>query len=263
MKVQDIAQLLDQLAPLDIAADFDNTGLLVGDQEALVEKILIAHDALPEVILEAKQLGCSLIVAFHPIIFQGLTHINPDNYVGKAVTLAIEHNIAIYSMHTALDQVIHGVNAPLGEALGLQERAVLAPTGIHPIHGSIGFGQIGTIPKALSEIDFLAFVKRQLGTPVLKHSELTHRTIRRVAVLGGSGASAIEVAINSGADALVTGDLKYHDYFKAEGKILLIDAGHYETEQFTKKLLVDFLKKKIPNFAIILSDTITNPIKYY
>jgi putative NIF3 family GTP cyclohydrolase 1 type 2 len=84
-----------------------------------------------------------------------------------------------------------------------------------------------------------------------------------VAVLGGSGASAIEAAINSGADALVTGDLKYHDYFKAEGKILLIDAGHYETEQFTKKLLVDFLKKKIPNFAIILSDTITNPIKYY
>ena len=263
MKVQDIAQLLDQLAPLEIAADFDNTGLLVGDPDASVEKILVAHDALPEVVLEAQRLGCSLIVAFHPIIFTGLTHINPNDYVGKAVTLAIAHKIAIYSMHTALDQVIHGVNAPLGEALGLTETEVLAPTGVHPIHGSIGFGQIGTLPQALSEIDFLALVKRQLGTPMVKHSDLTHRTIRRVAVLGGSGASGIHAAKAHGADALVTGDLKYHDYFKAEGKILLIDAGHYETEQFTKKLIVDFLKKKIPNFAIILSDTITNPIKYY
>ena len=155
MKVQDITQLLDQLAPLEIAADFDNTGLLVGDPDASVEKILVAHDALPEVVLEAQRLGCSLIVAFHPIIFTGLTHINPNDYVGKAVTLAIAHKIAIYSMHTALDQVIHGVNAPLGEALGLTETEVLAPTGVHPIQGSIGFGQIGTLPQALSEIDFL------------------------------------------------------------------------------------------------------------
>ena len=127
---------------------------------------------------------------------------------------------------------------------------------------NIGMGMIGNLDTPMQENNFISFVKKQMKSSSIKHSKKLGKKIQKVAVLGGSGSFGIENAINSGADAYVTSDLKYHDYFRAEDKLLLLDIGHYESEQFTKKLMFDFLTKKIPNFAIVLSKTNTNPIKY-
>ena len=126
-----------------------------------------------------------------------------------------------------------------------------------------GMGMIGELEIELSEAEFLNLLKETFGTPVIRHSKFTNKPIKKVAVLGGSGSSAIQHAQRAGADAFVTADLKYHDFFTAENNILLADVGHYESEQFTKNFLVSNLSKKITNFAVVLSTTITNPVKYF
>ena len=126
----------------------------------------------------------------------------------------------------------------------------------------IGMGMIGDLKLPMPDTEFLKFVKNKMKSAVIKHSKLLNKKIRKVAVLGGSGSFAISKAKSAGADAFITADLKYHDFFNAEDEILLMDIGHYESEQYTKNLLVSFLKKKIPNFAILLSKINTNPVKY-
>ncbi|OAB76175.1 Nif3-like dinuclear metal center hexameric protein [Cochleicola gelatinilyticus] len=126
----------------------------------------------------------------------------------------------------------------------------------------IGMGMVGSFETAKSETAFLKFLKDSMQTDCVRHSHTTGKLITKVAVLGGSGSFAIDAAKAAGADAFVTADLKYHDFFKAESSILLADIGHYESEQFTKDLLHDALTKKITNFAVVLSQTNTNPISY-
>ena len=130
------------------------------------------------------------------------------------------------------------------------------------IHQNIGMGMIGELPTAMEEKDFLLFLKHTMNTKCVRYSALIHNKIKKVAVLGGSGSFAISNAIRAGADAYVSADFKYHEFFKAENSILLADIGHYESEQFTKNLLVDYLTKKFTNFAVILSEKSTNPIYY-
>ena len=125
-----------------------------------------------------------------------------------------------------------------------------------------GMGSLGELQNEMDEEDFINWVQKKLNVDMIRHSIKIGKKIKKVAVLGGSGSFAISIAIEASADALITADLKYHDFFQAENKILLIDAGHYETEQFTKKLIYDNLIKKLPNFAIALSESITNPVNY-
>ncbi len=124
-------------------------------------------------------------------------------------------------------------------------------------------GMIGELETPMEEQVFLAFLKKKMKTPVVRHSKLLGKPIKKVAVLGGSGAFAIKNAKARGADIYITADLKYHQFYEAEDKLILADIGHFETEQFTKQLLVDFLKEKIPNFAVNLSESITNPVNYF
>ena len=130
------------------------------------------------------------------------------------------------------------------------------------IHQNIGMGMIGDLPTEMEENEFLLFLKKKMKTACIRHSNLINKKIKKVAVLGGSGSFAISDAIKAGADAYVSADFKYHEFFKAENKIILADIGHYESEQFTKNLLVDYLTKKFSNFAIVLSEESTNPIYY-
>ncbi|MBT7135773.1 MAG: Nif3-like dinuclear metal center hexameric protein [Polaribacter sp.] len=130
------------------------------------------------------------------------------------------------------------------------------------VHQNIGMGMIGDLPKEMEENEFLLFLKERMKTACIRHSNLINKKIKKVAVLGGSGSFAISDAIKAGADAYVSADFKYHEFFKAENKIILADIGHYESEQFTKNLLVDYLTKKFSNFAIVLSEESTNPIYY-
>ena len=363
MKVNEVIEILEELAPLPYAEDFDNTGLLVGDPTSKVTGILVTLDTLENVVDEAIEKNCNLIVSFHPIIFSGLKKLTGKTYVERVVQKAIKNDISIYSNHTALDNSWKGVNAMICEKLDLQNRAVLIPqektikklitfvpikdakkvrnalflsgagnignyencsfniTGSGSFKGNedskpvigkkgeihfeeevqigvtfakhlqshilkalfkthpyeevayeistlenqnqhLGMGMIGEFQQAKSEREFLKFLKNTMGTACVRHSPLLQKQIKKVAVLGGSGSFAIEAAKQAGADAFVSADFKYHDFFRAGDKILLADIGHYESEQFTKELLHAFLKKKIINFAVLLSEINTNPISY-
>ncbi|TMM29039.1 Nif3-like dinuclear metal center hexameric protein [Polaribacter aestuariivivens] len=363
MKIKEVTNYLEKLAPLQYAEDFDNVGLLVGSYDSEISGVLVTLDTLEETVDEAIEKNCNLIVSFHPIIFGGLKKLNGNNYVEHVVLKAIKNDIAIYATHTALDNSNYGVSAKMCEVLGLTNNKILIPKkGIikklttyvptenaitlrealfkvgagnignydncsfniegngtyrgnensnpvigekgvlhteketqisiifesknentilkalhenHPyeevayeivetenIHQNIGMGMIGELPTEMEEKDFLLFLKQTMKTDCVRHSNFIDKKIKKVAVLGGSGSFAISNAKKAGADAYVSADFKYHEFFKAENSILLADIGHYESEQFTKNLLVDYLTKKFTNFAIILSEKSTNPIYY-
>jgi dinuclear metal center YbgI/SA1388 family protein len=364
MKVQQLMDILGEWAPLSHAEEFDNTGLLVGSPEADITGILITLDCTEAVIDEAIVQGANTIISFHPIIFKGITHLTGKNYVERVVMKAIRADIAIYSMHTALDNAPHGVSARMATALGLVRQKILIPkdkqllklvtyvpensleqvrqalfragagevgqyrecsfevegTGgfrplpgsqpaqgevgqrytdkeiqlnavldrskehhvvralktshpyeevayeVHPLQNSrpdLGLGIRGELQEPLSEETLMHKLKEVFGTPGIRHSALLGKPVSQVAVLGGSGAFAIPAAIGSGSQVLVTADLKYHQFFQAEGKILLIDIGHYESEQYTKNLIQEYLEEKIHNFAVTLSKVRTNPVFYF
>src|SRR5690606_15409521 len=136
-------------------------------------------------------------------------------------------------------------------------------TTLNNAHQNQGMGMTGQLKEALKEEDFLALIKKTFKTGCIRHSVLLGKPVKKIAVLGGSGSFAIENAKRSGVDFFITADLKYHDFYKAEGKLVLADIGHYESEQYTKDLIHSYLIKKISNFALILANTKTNPIKYY
>ena len=258
MTIKNVSDYLEEIAPLNQAEDFDNVGLLIGNENTEVKRVLVTLDTLEETVDEAIKKNCNLIVSFHPIIFSGLKKINGNSYVEKVVMKAIQNNIAIYATHTALDNSKIGVSAKMCEVLGLSNYSILLPKD----DGATGMGMIGNLPKPMQEEDFLKFTKKTFKTNGIRYSNKTGKLVRKVAVLGGSGSFAITDAIQKKADVYISADFKYHDFFKAEDKILLIDVGHYESEQFTKNLLVDYLTTKYTSFAIILSEKSTNPIYY-
>ncbi|CAL2092713.1 Nif3-like dinuclear metal center hexameric protein [Tenacibaculum sp. 190524A05c] len=363
MTIRDITNHIEEIAPLSYAEDFDNVGLLVGNYKTEVTGVLVTLDTLEEVVDEAIENNCNLIVSFHPIIFGGLKKLNGNNYVERAVLKAIKNDIAIYATHTALDNSNVGVSAKMCEVLQLQNTKTLIPkkgnikklttyvpfrdannlreklfeagagnignydncsfnvegkgsyrgnehsnptvgkkgelqyeeeTCItvtfeshlegkilgqlfqkHPYEEvayevitlnnkqqNVGMGMIGEFEEAIDENEFLKLVKSTFKTGCVRHSKLIGKSVKKVAVLGGAGSFAISNAIREKADAYISADFKYHEFYKAENRILLADVGHYESEQFTKNLLVDHLTKKFTNFAIRLSEKRTNPIYY-
>ncbi|MCG2611187.1 Nif3-like dinuclear metal center hexameric protein [Flavobacterium sp. SM15] len=364
MKIKEILSVLEEMAPLAYAEDFDNVGLLVGDTNTEATGVLVCHDALESVIDEAVSKNCNLVVCFHPILFSGLKKITGKNYVERTVIKAIKNDIAIYAVHTALDNHQQGVNKIFCDALGLINTKILVPKqnfiqklvtytipenveqvrnalfdagagkignyddcsfnskgigtymgdensnpeigerfefveaeeikievtfekhlqskilkalfsnhvyeevayeiyDLQNAHQNIGLGMIGELQVPISESDFLEMVKEKMETGGIRHSQFLNKTIKKVAVLGGSGSFAIKNAINAQADAFLTADLKYHQFYEAEDQLLLADIGHYESERFTKNYIVGYLTKKISNFAIILSEENTNPVKYF
>lgn len=364
MTISEVISKIETRIPLQQAEDFDNVGLLCGVATRNVSGILVCHDALENVVDEAIEKNCNLIVCFHPIIFSGLKSLTGKNYVERAVLKAIENKIAIYAIHTAWDNDFFGVNAGICNQLGLKEVKILQPKKnnlkqlnvfvpkdhseqlkealfsagagnigfydecsfttegngtFRPIEGSnpfsgqqnirenanenmisvifenykqnqilsamrsahpyeevayqiysldnenqhSGLGMYGEFEQEMDEKDFLKLVKEKFNLQIIKHSDFNHKKIKRVGVLGGSGASGIKSALSKGCDAYVTGDIKYHDYFLAESKMLICDIGHYESEQFVTQQLFDILSQKFSIFAISKSDEKTNPVNYF
>jgi dinuclear metal center YbgI/SA1388 family protein len=266
MTIKTITDFLEELAPLSQAEDFDNVGLLIGDFKTNVTGVLVTLDTLEVTIDEAIENNCNLIISFHPIIFSGLKKINGSSYVERVAIKAIKNNIAVYAMHTALDNAFNGVSAKMCSILGLKNREFLMPNLTNP---KIGMGMIAELKSAMNETEFLELVADKFNAKGVRHSNLLGRKIKKVAVLGGSGAFAIDQAKKLNADAYISADFKYHDFFKAENQLILVDVGHYESEQFTKDLIVDYLYKNFSNFAdaspkggIVLSKAQTNPINY-
>lgn len=363
MRIKDIVKPLEEIAPVCLQESYDNSGLQIGypDQEA--DKVLITLDITDEVVEEAIQKGCKLIISHHPLIFTGLKKITGKNYTERLVSKIIKNDIAVYAAHTNLDNAAQGINEILGKKLGLINLKILHPkkdllrklvtfcptehaekvrtalftagaghignydscsfntpgtgsfrglensnpftgeTGklhfeneirietIYPIYkeqdilkalfsshpyeevaydiyplnntfSRVGAGMIGELEREADEIEFLKIIKKTIGAKIIRHSGLTGNKIRKVALCGGSGSFLIPEAVKAGADVYITGDIKYHDFFDAEKKILIADAGHFETEQFAKELIYSILIKNFPTFAVLISEINTNPISY-
>jgi dinuclear metal center YbgI/SA1388 family protein len=259
MRLKEITNILEKWCPLNSAEEFDNVGLLIGNSDEIIKKAIITIDTTEKVIDEAIRNNCNLVITFHPLIFNGLKNITQQTYVEKIVFKAIQNNVNIYAIHTNLDNNPKGVNYKICQKMELNNTKFL----ISKNEGAFGMGMIGELNKEFSELDFFNFLKSKMNIKNIKHSPFIGKKIKKVAVLGGSGSFAIENAIAEEADCYLTSDLKYHDYFKADSKILLADIGHYESEQFTKELILEFLNKKIPKFACIISKSNTNPVNYF
>ncbi len=364
MKIKEIIQYLESIAPISYQESYDNAGLITGDSGWECTGVLTTLDCTEAIIQEAIAKKANLVVAHHPIVFKGLKKINGKNYVEKTIIAAIKNDIAIYAIHTNLDNVIDGVNARIADKIGLVNRSILVPKtgelcklvtfvpkdhaenvrtalfnagaggignydecsfnvngdstfkaseGSHPFVGNIGerhmeqevrietifpkylknkvvtallsahpyeevaydiylldneyakvgAGIVGELQHPIAEKEFLQLLKEKFHLEVVRHTELFGKPIQKVAICGGAGSFLTGAAIGSGADIYVTGDVKYHEFFDADGKIVLADIGHFESEQFTIELLFDYLRTKFPTFAVLKSDIRTNPVYYF
>ncbi len=363
MLLSDITRFLEEIAPVQLQESYDNSGLLIGNPQKPINQALISLDLTEDVLKEAIEKKCNLIISHHPVLFKGLKKITGSSSVERIVEKAIKNDIAVYALHTNLDNIDSGVNAILCQKLGINKTKILAPikeslrklvtfcpidnaedvraaifeagaghignydscsfnargTGsfrgsddtnpyvgekgklhyeeevrietifpmylekkiisallnAHPYeevaydiyflaneNNNSGAGMIGELDNAVSEEDFLNHVKQVTSMSCIRHSEFTGRSIKKVAVCGGSGSFLIQNAIGAGADIYLTGDIKYHDFFLAENKLVIADIGHYESEQFAKELIYSYLIKKFPNFAVQISEANTNSVNY-
>ena len=261
MKIKDIIQCLESVAPPHLQESYDNSGLIVGDADAEVSGVLVCLDSTLEVVEEAIASGCNLIVAHHPIVFSGLKRITGSTYVEQTVIAAIKHDIAIYAIHTNLDNVLYrGVNSRIAERIGLTNNSILRPL---PDSTDTGAGLVGDLAEPMAEATFLAHVKDAMQAGVVRHTKFLGKPISRVAICGGSGSFLLQDAIMAGADVFVTADFKYHQFFDAEEKIVIADIGHFESEQFTVDLLCEIISDYFPNFAPNSSKRASNPINYH
>ncbi len=364
MQIAEIIHFLESIAPSSLQENYDNAGLITGSAGWECSGIIVSLDATEEVIQEAKTKGANLIIAHHPIIFSGLKTITGKSYVERAIISSIKHDIAIYAIHTNLDNVIEGVNGKMAEMLGLINCKILKPKnstlrklftfvpieqadavrsaifeagggnigkysecsfnvagtgtfkagiGTNPFAGepgkqhkeaeqkievvfpawlesqvihsllkahpyeevaydivsldnqfqSVGSGIMGELPNPVSESEFLHLLKIKFGLQVIRHTPLLQKTIQKIALCGGAGSFLTKTAIAAGGEAYVTGDVKYHEFFDADGRLLLADIGHWESEQFTIDLLADHLSRKFPTFAVLKTGVKTNPVEYF
>ena len=264
MKVSEIVKILNNWMPTSIAEEFDNVGLIVGDPQSLVNNILITLDTTINVVDEAIKRDCNFIISYHPIIFNALKKITPDSgYVQRSLIRAVKNNISIYAIHTSLDNHPKGISYFLSKKIGLINVSTLIPKQSENKNINTGMGVIGRLDKSLDENSFFNLLKDKLKLKYIRHSKKLNKKISKVSIVVGSGSFAIKNSIDSDADAFITSDLKYHNFFEADNKIVLVDIGHYESENHIKLIIKEFLNKKLPNFTLLLSEENVNPVKYY
>jgi dinuclear metal center YbgI/SA1388 family protein len=260
MKISDIIHHLESIAPRHYQEEYDNSGLIAGDMSKECSAVLVCLDCTEDIVREASERKCNLIVSHHPLIFRPIRNIHPGNGTGRALIAAIKEDIAIYAIHTNLDNIISGVNATIADRLGLINREILLPK---TDQASVGSGLIGNLRKAIPENQLLSDLKTGFNIPVIRHSPLTGKPVSRVAVCGGAGSFLISNALQKGAGFFISADIKYHAFFEGEGKMVIADIGHFESEQFAIDLLCQVILEKFPNFAVLKSGIVTNPVNYY
>lgn len=260
MTVAEVAKMLEQWAPPPVAESYDNVGLLVGSPDAEVNSILINLDMTEAVVEEAIKKGANMIIAHHPIWFTGRKRLIGEDYVSRTIISAIKNDIALYAIHTNLDNIQSGVNHRICEKLKLEKVDFLRPK---DPNNEFGSGMIGYLPEPLGRDAFLQTVKNTFHCGGIRYADAPLSHIHKVAVCGGAGSFLTGDAIQQKADALITADITYHKFFDNEEKLLLLDIGHYESEQFTSQLIYEFLSEKFPKFAVRLSEILSNPIKYF
>lgn len=257
--VKDIATAIEDYAPKRLQESYDNTGLQVGNPDMPVSAVLLCLDVTEEILEEARRRQCNMIVSHHPLLFSGLKQITGSTPTQRIVINALKHNIAIYAAHTNLDSTFEGVSYEIAHTLKMTNLQPLCPNADDPRTGLGIIGDISPTPK----IEFLRNVKDVLNIANLRYSaQSPHIVVRRLAICGGSGASLIKEALANEADALLTGDLKYHDYTSFGYALLLADIGHYESELCTKRIFSRIIREKFPDCVTYFAEAESNPIAY-
>ena len=261
--VKDIYNYLDGIAPFRYQESYDNAGILIGDHDMDVKGILVSLDTTDAVIHDAVDQGCNVVVSHHPIIFGGVKRIDYNHYISKTIIAAIKHDVAVIAIHTNLDNVLHsGVNEMIASKIGVADLEILNPNRQFDESGQVGSGVIGNLATPTPTLEYLSTVKKKMQAGVIKYTELVHDKVQRVAICGGSGSFLLPAAIASGADLFITSDYKYHEYFDANGQIIIADIGHYESEQYTSEQLSQLISQNFSNFAVRLTKVNTNPVNY-
>lgn len=259
IKIGDITDLLESIAPLSFQEHYDNAGLFCGSKDEVCSGVFVCLDVSEKVIDNAIEKGCNLIVSHHPLVFRGLKSLLPQNNVAKTVLKAVTNNICLYSSHTNLDAAKDGVNTLLAKTIGLE--------GFEPFNVGqsdpryFGIGGMGFLSEPLMVEPFLRKVKDALSNPHIRYVEGRNKQIKSVALCSGSGSEFIPLAIEKGADCYLTGDLKYHDFLDAEGRIVLADIGHFESEALIKRHIVSIISKNFCNFVPLFCDDLPNRVK--
>ena len=277
-----ILEFLEDWAPQSTKLEYDNVGLLVGNQDEIVSKIIACLDVTSEVVDEAIALDADLIVAHHPLIFKKLSRITSSDSTGALIYRLIKNDINLIAAHTNLDAAPGGVSFVLAEKLGLEDVRFLATEdGDQQIEGPnnqsaeqpnkqlvektgnqyAGFGAIGMLPGPVSVSEFLSLVGERLGSEGIRYSG-SPPNVHKVAVCGGAGSFLASEALRQGADAFVTADLKYHDFFTESASFLLVDAGHYESEVPVVGALCDRLRDRFPELEVHSTRVNSNPVQY-
>ena len=260
MKIRQVLDALEQFAPLPLQDSWDNAGLQLGLTEADVSGALLCLDVNEQIVDEALRKDCNLIVSHHPLLFRGLKQISGADYVQRCVIKALKNDIVIVSMHTNMDNAKNGVNWKIAERLGLQQCQFFAQKQVGDIEA--GSGVVGLLPQPMAADDFILMVKRQFGVECVLCNELLRRPIRKVALCGGAGDFLLPDAVGLGADAFITGEMHYHQYFGYEQRIQICVIGHYQSEQFTSEIFRDIINKECPGVRTEIVETCTNPILY-
>ena len=260
MKIREVVDALERFAPLPLQESFDNAGLQVGLTEAEVSGALLCLDVTEMVVDEAVALGCNLIVSHHPLIFHALKHITYENDVQRAVAKALTNGITVVSMHTNMDNARGGVNFKIAEKMCLGGCRFFAGKTVDGIE--CGSGVIGTLPEGVAADDFVIMLKRTFDVECVECNQLLRRPIKTVAVCGGAGSFLLGDAIAEGADAFVTGEMHYHQYFGHEQEIQIGVMGHYQSEQYTKEIFYSIIGETFPELPLFMTAIDTNPIKY-
>jgi dinuclear metal center YbgI/SA1388 family protein len=264
MQIQQIIKELEAWAPLHFQESYDNAGLLVGDPGQICKGVLCSLDCTDKVLEEAIEKGCNLIVSHHPIIFKGIKQLEAGHYITRVIQKALQHEIAIYAIHTNLDNIIDGVNKSLADRLHLENRRILDPKpGFTDKNGqAIGSGLVGELPLETDPQAFLVWVKEKFNLTTLKHTPIPNKQLKTIALCGGAGSFLLASVKAQEIDCFITSDLKYHEFFEADGKYLLVDIGHGESEQFVPALILAYLTSKFPTFAVLQSLVNTQPVTY-
>ena len=277
MKLKEIKSFLEGMAPLAVQESWDNSGLQIGCSDKDIHKVMVCLDLTEAVLDEAEAIGADLVISHHPLIFKGLKSISGSTYQERCVRKAILSDIAVYSAHTSLDNILGGVNHKIASLLGLSSLRWLDSGesaegcdekcggateekcgGADAVARASGSGLIGELKEPVAAAEFLSTVKTIFSVKALKHSPLlSTTTIRSVALCGGAGAFLLPQAVAKGADCFISGEFHYHDYF--DPGTLLIELGHYESEQFTQDLLKESLEKAFPGLEIVKTSVNTNP----
>lgn len=265
VRISEVIDFLEDLVPLRIQESYDNCGLLIGQKASEVKGILIALDCTEEVIEEAISMNFNMVITHHPLIFKGLKSLTGKNMNERAVIKAIKNDIAVYAIHTNLDNIFYrGVNHKIAAKLGLINQNILKPNIQETTSNlEVGSGIIGELEIPMEIDDILLKIKNAFNNKVIRHTNGIGRKIQKIAVCGGSGSFLLQTAIEKDSDLFLSSDFKYHEFFDADQKIVIADIGHYESEQFTGELIFEILSQKFDTFALRCSKVNTNPINYY